>query len=190
MSVGNNEPACLPEIVADHFAQFAWCCSQWRQSQKSGDVTVEIANLWRQPLASHLDGVLVAGQAARELLQEALGGEEDDAFAAGMVLLRHEGTASQQLVLSAIVESETPLREAIRDALCQTPLAQESHASLLEMLRADVPALSLTAACILAWHGVLKAPFSVIANFIVNDDPLLRSLAWRVAALVDHPEEA
>jgi HEAT repeat protein len=170
-------------IVQIHLEEFQSLGEQYQHALESPDYRpADLAPLERR-IAAHLDGILVAGEAALPLLEAGLAAEESPgAFAAAYVLLRMNSEAAQR-VLDAFLQAKEGQLDGIRRAFCHSPLGLRENP--LRQAIADAPSpIAAAAAEVLAHHRKLGRSVNRLRQFLQDENPAVRCSAWRVTAML------
>ena len=176
-------PPMIPEVLHAHLEEFQFLCGQFQHALRSPDYRRRDLEPLTSRIAAHLDGIVVAGEAAVPLLEAGLAADEPQAtFAAAYLLLRMNAKAGQR-VLDAFLQAKSGQLEGIRRALCQNSLG-----TMVDQLRqavASSPAtIAVAAAEVLAFHRKLGPLAKRLDDFLKDDNPEVRRCAWRVTALL------
>ena len=170
-------------MVQNHLEEFQFLCGQYQHALKSPDYRPGDLDPLERRIASHLDGILVAGDAAVPLLEAGLAADEPQvAFSAAYVLLRMKAGGTQRVV-DAFTQAKGGQLVGICRALCQSPVGM-----LVDQLRqaaVSSPATTAAAAAeVLAFHRKLGPTAKRIDEFLKDENPEVRRRAWRFTALL------
>lgn len=176
-------PPLIPEVLQIHLEEIQFLCGQYQQALRSADFRRRDLEPLAKRIAAHLDGIVVAGDAAMPQLEAGLAADEPQAaFTAAYVLLRMNGSCRQR-VLDAFLQAKAGQLEGICCALCQNSLG-----TMVDQLRqavANAPAtIAVAAAEILAFHRKLAPLAKRLDDFLKDENPEVRRCAWRVTALL------
>ena len=174
----------ISAILGQHLEEFLSLCGQHQHALQSPDYRAADLEPLEKRIAAHLDGILVAGEAAMPLLEEGLAGEEPQvAFAAAYILLRM-GPETSQRVLEAFLQAKEGQMEGIGRALCHSPV--DPMMKSLRQAIADSPApVAVAAAEVLAFHRKLDRSTKRLDMLLHDENPAVRCRAWRVMAMLE-----
>jgi HEAT repeat protein len=143
---------------------------------------------WDERIAAHLDGLLLAGEAAVPLLEESLNADDPQAvFAAAYVLLRLNTQSAADRVAEALLKAEGEKIEGLAQALCHGPIHLVE--GKLRGAAASAPAPAAVAALLaLTFHRRPDAGVDRLVEFLQNENPQIRRAAWRIMALMSPNE--
>jgi uncharacterized protein (TIGR02270 family) len=174
----------IPSVLAEHLEQLTMLWQQRQDAQRSPDYVREDAARLDERLEAHVDGLLLAGEQAVPLLEEALQGDEPAAvFAAAFVLLRQEQAAMADRVVDAFLQAEPGQMAGIRQALCYGPI-QSIEQRLRGICESEQSSAAVAALEVLAYHQRAAGLFHRLAGFYGDEDPAVRQAAWRITAML------
>jgi uncharacterized protein (TIGR02270 family) len=174
----------IPSVLAEHLEQLTMLWQQRQDAQRSPDYVREDAAQLDERLEAHVDGLLLAGEQAVPLLEEALGGDESAAvFAAAFVLLRQEQAAMADRVVDAFLQAEPGQMAGIRQALCYGPI-QSIEERLRGICESEQSSAAVAAFEVLAYHQRAAGLFHRLARLYADEDPAVRQAAWRITAML------
>lgn len=173
----------IPAIVQNHLEEFQFLCGHYQQALRSPDYRRRDLDPLEKRIAAHLDGIVVAGEAAVPILEAGLAAEEPQvAFAVAYVLLRMNAKTGHQ-VLDAFLQAKGGQLDGIRRALCQSPLG--TKVDQLRQAVTDSPSsIAVAAAEILAFHRKLGPLVKRLDDFLKDENPDVRRCVWRATALL------
>jgi hypothetical protein len=174
----------IPSVLAEHLEQLTMLWQQRQDAQRNSDYVREDAVRLDERLEAHVDGLLLAGDQAVPLLEEALGGDGPDAvFAAAFVLLRQEHPATADRVVDALLLAEKEKLVGIRQALCYGPI-QSIEQRLRGICESEPASAAVAALEVLAYHQRAAGLFHRLAGFYADEDAAVRQAAWRITAML------
>ena len=182
-----RQPGVIPAVYAKHLEEFAFLWGQRKAALRSPDYTLgDVARL-EQRIAAHLDGLLLAGEAAIPTLEAGLAGDDPQAvFAAGYVLLALRVPAAAQRVAEAFLHAEAEKIEALSQSLCHGPI--DLIEKPLRHAAASAPAPAAVAALeALAFHRRPDPGDDRLAEFLQDKNAQVRRAAWRIMAILYSP---
>jgi uncharacterized protein (TIGR02270 family) len=175
----------MREVVAEHFEHIR---SLWRERHRalqSPDYTLGELSQLEERIDAHLDGLRIAGERAISMLKATLEGDDMSAIsAAAFVLLMLERDDAAAKVVEAILQSQGPQIDGLRQALCLGDIARIVP-RLRELFASDSSLPAAVAAEALAFHGQLETGPMRLAALLGDENPVVRCIAWRVVAIVD-----
>lgn len=137
----------LWDVVEEHLDEAAFLYTQWERALRSPSYKVEeLRDRLEERMLAHVDGLVVAGEAAAErLLIPALsGGQPDEACAAALALLASGGAAGVDAVCDTLQAAGTQRKALIRAlALSAGPQAEVRLRQFLGAPQAMPRALAL-----------------------------------------------
>lgn len=176
-------PPMIPELLQTHLEELQFLSGQFQNALRSPDYRRCDLKPLAKRFAAHLDGIIVAGEAAAPLLEAGLAAEEPQAaFAAAYVLLRMNANTGQR-VLDAFLQAKAGQLEGICRALCQSALGTRVD-SLRQAVTSSPATIAVAAAEVLAFHRVLGPLAKRLDEFLKDENPDVRRYAWRVTALL------
>jgi uncharacterized protein (TIGR02270 family) len=182
------EPAVgnfIPEVVQRHFDTYRFLWSQWQSAVRSAGFTLRDLSRVEERMEAHLDGLIVADEHRGILLEASLTAEDPAAvLAAAYALLRLDRDDAAAKVVEAILQSQGPQIDGLREALCLGDIARIIP-RLRELFASDSPLAAAVAAEALAFHGQLETGSMRLAALLGDENPAVRCIAWRVVAIVD-----
>ncbi|MCY1044799.1 TIGR02270 family protein [Corallococcus sp. bb12-1] len=184
-------PAGAPlhwDIHETHLDEAAFRWSQWEKALDAPDFTLEEVAELEEPVAAHVDGLVLGGEpVATRLLVPALTEDPERIVAAALALLGAEAEYGPALVLAALPSAEPPALAAFQRALELSPAADISSA-LPSLLKEDtVPELLALVLDTLGLHGLATAP--LCAPFLSHPEPEVAAAALRAASRARLPLE-
>lgn len=175
----------IPDLIEEHLDELAFLWGQRRAAIGSPDYTVRAFRELEERIEGHARGVLVAGDAARELLEAGLTAKDPLAvFASAYLLLRSGSDADAARIATALADAKDGARESLRDALGHAPVGASAPA-LQEIVASGTPRAAVAAADALARHGQLAASNPRLDALLRDEDAEVRRDAWRIVARVD-----
>lgn len=177
--------AAIPAVLKEHLEQLQMLWDQRQHALYDPDYLRDDVAQLDTRLEAHVDGLLVADEAAQALLEEALSGDEPaGVFAAAYVLLRRNQQAAADAVLAAFREAEAERLDALRLALCYGPI--EMIVEALQQLTTARPSTIAAAALeALVHHRELDQASPLLAPHYADEDPTVRMAAWRITAMLE-----
>lgn len=173
----------IPEVLQAHLEEFQFLCGQFQHALRSPDYCRRDLEPLARRIAAHLDGIVVAGEAALPLLEAGLAADEPQAaFAAAYVLLRMNANAGQR-VLDAFLQAKAGQLEGLCLALCQSTLGTMED-QLRQAVASSPATIAVAAAEVLAFHRKLGPLTKKLDDFLKDENPEVRRCAWRVTALL------
>ena len=178
-------PPWQASILEEHFEELQMLFELRQSSIRDLDYEASDLRELDERIEAHTDGLILGGEHAQPLLEEALaGGEASVVFAAAYVLLRRDNEESAKLVVDALESAEEEEQiKGLADALCYGPISLVSH-RLNEMLNNSNASLAVAAATALAFHQQLPKQSKDLVRLFTDDDPAVRAAAWNVVALL------
>ncbi|CAM3333624.1 TIGR02270 family protein [Corallococcus sp. ZKHCc1 1396] len=176
------------DIYETHLDEAAFRWSQWEKALDAPDFTLEEVAELEEPVAAHVDGlVLGGGPVATRLLVPALSGEHEHIVAAALALLLAETTDGPAAVLAALSSAEPPALAALQRALELSPAAC-IPAALPSLLKEDaVPVRLALVLDTLGAQGLATAP--LCTPFLTHPEPGVAAAALRAASRARLPLE-
>ena len=176
-------PPMIPEVLHAHLEEFQFLCGLFQNALRSPDYRRRDLEPLARRIAAHLDGIVVAGEAAVPLLEADLAADEPQVvFAAAYVLLRMNAQAGQR-VLDAFLQAKAGQLEGLCLALCQSTLGTMED-QLRQAVASSPATIAVAAAEVLAFHRKLGPLAKRLDNFLKDENPEVRRCAWRVTALL------
>lgn len=172
------------DVVEEHLDEAAFLSVLWEAALESPFQTLaSVAEGFEERLLAHVDGLLLAGEAAQaRLLEPALAGDEPArAFAAALALLETPGPAGLDRVVARLEDAEPVVRAALVRALelARRPGVEGELSSLADPARPARIAAALTA---LAFRRV-TVPAEVVLRSALTPSPEVLVAALRAAPL-------
>lgn len=179
-----TSPIVMIDILEEHFEELEFLWQQRQEALRSPEYTLpELAEL-EERIEAHVDGLVLAGEAAIPVLEAGLAGDDPlIVFSAAYPLLRLDRDDAAKLVMQTLQEAQGPQLDGLRQALCHGPL-QRIERSLHEAVKSASAPVAAAAAEALAFHSLLDAQNTRIADFLADADPQVRSSGWRITALL------
>lgn len=176
----------IPELLERHAEELEFLAGQRRAALTSSRLTVRDYLHLNERIAAHTQGLLAVPEALLELLGPRLEAKERDVvFSGAAPLLGLGDQAIAARVQEAFSAAEGPQREGLRDALGSTPFVPGA----LDAMRAEFDSApaprAVAAAVVLANQRALEAAAPRLSALLLDEDPAVSALAWRVAGLVD-----
>ncbi|RKG86091.1 TIGR02270 family protein [Corallococcus terminator] len=184
-------PAGAPlrwDIHETHLDEAAFRWSQWEKALDAPDFTLEEVAELEEPVAAHVDGLVLGGEpVATRLLVPALTEDPERIVAAALALLGAEAEYGPALVLAALPSAEPPAFSAFQRALALSP-ASGIFPALPALLKEDtVPELLALVIEALGAQGLATAP--LCAPFLSHPEPGVAAAALRAASSARLPLE-
>jgi len=177
------------DIYDTHLEEAAFRWSQWENALDAPDFTLEEVAELEEPVAAHVDGLVLGGEpVATRLLVPALGEDPERIVAAALALLGAEGAYGPAAVLEALPAAEPPALAALRRAFELTSSAG-IPAVLPSLLKKEdaVPELVALVLDTLGAHGLATA--QRCAPFLTHPEPRVVAAALRAASRARLPLE-
>jgi uncharacterized protein (TIGR02270 family) len=180
--MAGSEMSPISHIVQQHLEEFQFLCDQYQHALQSPEHRLRDLGSLEKRMAAHLDGIIVAGEAALPLLEAGLAADEPQSFAASYALLRMNSAAGRR-VLDAFLQAKEGQLEGITRALCNSPLDTMLMNQLRQAVTGSPAAIATAAAEVLAFHRKLGSWDKRLDALLRDDDPAVRRRAWRVMSL-------
>jgi uncharacterized protein (TIGR02270 family) len=175
----------MVDVHEQHLEELGFLWGQWRVALTDADYTLPRVGELEDRIRAHLQGIQVPGEHAWPRLLELLGADDPDlVFAAAYALLHTHNPDLVTSVADAFIGAQSPIFEAIGEALKYSPLPATALQRIYAHLSARPAMRAVTAGEVLAFHGALSISGEQFRYFIEDEDPLTRIAAWRLAALV------
>ena len=177
------------DIYDTHLEEAAFRWSQWENALDAPDFTLEEVAELEEPVAAHVDGLVLGGEpVATRLLVPALGEDPERIVAAALALLGAEGAYGPAAVLEALPAAEPPALAALRRAFELTSSAG-IPALLPSLLKKEdaVPERVALVLDTLGTHGLATA--QRCTPFLTHPEPLVVAAALRAASRARLPLE-
>lgn len=170
----------IPDILDEHVETLQ---SLWVQRQtalrSAGWFLRGLADL-EERIAAHTDGLVLAGDFAFPVLQEALVfGEFPAALTATYALLKTESSNAARLVLCAFHEASGEALVGITKGLSYGP-AQLTHKELKNAMVSGPPSVAIAASEALAFHSQLGPEAKRLEQLLSDENFEVRQAAWRI----------
>lgn len=175
----------IPELLEVHFEELAYLAGRRRLAMDSAHVLPqEIAELGER-IRAHVEGLCVAGEALADFMTPRLvAPSRDEAFAAAHALLHSGHARALASVGQAFSSASGEALKGYAQALGSVP--RERPLGFLQPIFLDGDsAHGAAAAAALAMRGELDPASPRLAAFLLDGDPGVAELAWRVVPLVD-----
>jgi len=170
------------DLYEEHLDEGAFRWSQWERTLDAPDFTLEEVAELEEPVAAHVDGLVLGGEpVAKRLLVPALGADEPERIvAAALALLQAEVPFGPAAVLATLSEVEPPALAPLRRALelNPTPAFPMDLPALLKREEA-APGLLALVLDTLGAHGLATAP--LCSPFLIHPEPQVAAAALRAA---------
>lgn len=184
----------IPDLLETHRDELVWLAGQRREMLGSPRHDLRHWGEINERMEAHLQGLRVAPAAAlREGLDAGLDGDErDEVFAAAWSFLRHGDAALAARVLERFATAQGGALAGLRDALSllPPPLSPAVAGLLRQSLAAKHAARAVAAAVVLANHGRTGELAPHLDALLLDPDPQVLALAWRVLGRVDGAQDA
>ncbi|RYZ41458.1 MAG: TIGR02270 family protein [Myxococcaceae bacterium] len=177
------------DIHETHLEEAAFRWSQWEKALDAPDFTLEEVAELEEPVAAHVDGLVLGGEpVATRLLVPALTEEEPERIvAAALALLGAEADYGPARVLGALSSAEPPALAALQRALELSPSTGILQA-LPSLLRKDaVPELLALVLDTLGAHGLATA--TLCTPLLNHPEPAVAAAALRAVSQARLPLE-
>jgi uncharacterized protein (TIGR02270 family) len=177
----------IAEVYAKHLEEFQFLWGQRQAALRSPDHAMRDVAQLEARLASHLDGLLLDGEAAIPALEAALAGDDPKAAsAAAYVLLALRIQTAADRVTEAFLQADAEKLDALRQSLFHAPI--DLIEKPLRDAAASAPAPAAVAALeALAFHGRPDPGMDRLVEFLQDENPRVRRAAWRVMAILNSP---
>ena len=178
-----EQGAWMMDILEEHLEELAWLWPLRQTMLASGEHDLVALGRVERRIAAHADALVLAGEIAMPLLEQAIEGDEGSAAAAAHVLLSMRRPDASELVLKALPAAAGPARTGLRVGMRAGPkdiLTEE----LTRLAREAAPAIAVIAADVLAFRGAPPPSPERIVDFIQDQDPEVRCTGWRLVGLV------
>lgn len=177
-------PFVIPGILQKHFEELEFLLGQCLRAVRSPDYRARDLLWLEERIEANVDGLLVAGEEAMPLLEEALSGDDPRVtFAAAYVLLRMDNEAGIHGLMNAFLQANEQQLDGIRAALCHCP-SDKFIEQLRKLLVSSPSSIAVAAAEVLVFHRKLKSLPSRLNEFLKDESPWVRRSAWRVMAML------
>jgi uncharacterized protein (TIGR02270 family) len=177
----------IPEVYAKHIEEFAFLWGQRQAALRSPDYMLSDVARLDERLGAHLEGLLLAGEAAIPALDAVMAGDDPQTVAAAAyILLSLKTPKAAERVMETFPKAEGEKLEALRLALCHGPveLVEKSLRDAAGSAPAPVAVAALEA---LAFHGRPDTAMDRLVEFLRDENPQVRRTAWRVMAILNAP---
>jgi len=173
----------IPDLLDVHAEELAYLWGRRRASLLSDSLNLRHLAALNERIEAHTQGLLVAPEALERQFAVHLGLQDRDAaFAAAHALLR-SGLAGVQLVMDAVPRAQPEGLAGMRDALCIVDV-DAAEAALRALLECADAAVAATAAYVLATHRRLDPASPRLESLLMEPEPAIALLAWKVVALL------
>ncbi|HEU4628426.1 MAG TPA: hypothetical protein VFS08_01735 [Gemmatimonadaceae bacterium] len=180
----------LPDVLEEHFEELQFLWGRRPAALRSPAHTARTLAELDERIAARLQGLLAQGEHTLPLLEAGLAGDDPMAvFAAAFTLLHLGGEPALGRVREALAGAEGPRLEALRQAVCAGP-AGALLPSLEALVRMAAPPVAVAAAEAVAVQAGVAPEAARLERFLHDDDPAVRTGAWRIVANVAPPLEA
>jgi len=182
-----RQAGVIPEVCLKHLEDLQFLWGQRQAALRSPQYTVRDVAQLDERIAAHLDGLLLADDAAIPVLEAGLTGDDPLAvFASAYVLLGLQDRTAAERVVEALRDAEAEKLDAFRQALCHGPI--ELIESALHDAAASAPPPQAVAALeALAFHRRPDPGIDRLVEFLQDESPQIRCIAWRIMALTGTP---
>lgn len=173
----------MPEILEEHLETAAFLFEQREQTLSSSANTFRDAREADERIASHLDGLTLAGVEAHALLEQALGSDEPPVVrAAAYALLSMKTPEADALALTALESASTDALQALRLALSDAAPAHLAPALRQIAARSDRDDVACAVTESLLYGGT-EVELTRLGAFQSHSDASVRTGAWQITAL-------
>ena len=122
----------IPALIEEHLEELAFLWMQRQGALRSSDYTLRAFLELEERLEAHVQGILVAGEAAGPMLLERIAAEETSAcFAAAYAMLRLDRPPLGETVVQELLSSEADRRAGLTMALSHGATQRELPKLLL-----------------------------------------------------------
>jgi hypothetical protein len=176
----------IPALLVIHAEELAYLWGQRRVALNDERYLLKSFMALSQRVEAHVQGLLAVPQALPAFLAPRLlqAEERDDAFAAAVALLRLGDPALSLRIVQIFAAAQGTQLVGLRDAFSFAPIGP-SAATVQHILNTGDPVHAVSAAVVLANHGVLDARDPRLAALADDPDPAIAELAWRALSVTD-----
>jgi uncharacterized protein (TIGR02270 family) len=170
-------------VIEQHLQELGFLWEQRAVALRSPDWRLPDVQRLERRIDAHLDGLVVAARADLAAFVMHLKAEDPGAVSAAVAaLLQMHTPEAAQPVVDALLNAEPDKIDAIRRALLYGPidLIEQALRAAAESAPPHVAAAAMES---LLCHGAKNVPTSRLPELVRNEDPSVRSAAWRIFAL-------
>lgn len=178
----------IPAVLEQHFEALAQAWETRHQARASADCSLAELEDLNDAIECHVQGLLLGGTESESLLLERLAGDSaPELSAAAYVLLRRGDPSVVAPLLDLFLQADGAKWAWLAYSLCCGSVAPVAD-RLKEIYEQGPPLPAAMAAEIFAHHARFRSGASRLSEFLSHEDPLVRTSAWHVVALVDGRE--
>lgn len=176
----------IPALLERHAEELEFLAGQRRAALTSSRLTLRDYLHLTERIAAHTQGLLAVPDALPERLGSRLDADERDVvFSGAAPLLGLGDPALAARIREAFSAAEGPRQEGLRDALGAMPFVPGALDALRAEFETAPASRAVAAAVVLANQRALESAAPRLSALLLDEDPAVLALAWRVAALVD-----
>lgn len=177
----------IPELLVIHAEELEFLWGRRRRAITSSSLTVRDLGDLNERIESHLRGLVVTPEALPELIGPRLSADDRDAvFAGAYPLIQTARPALLEPVIRAFSDASGEQLAGLRDALSMA-ITASAQAALRRWFEQADAVHAVAAAAALASHGMLEPTAPRLVQLLVDGDPEVAPIAWKILARVDEP---